>query len=727
MVPPKTHASEETSSAGTMQRDRPNGKRHRSDNNCHQCHRNDKGRIVRCTKCGRRNYCISCITKWYTSLEETDLIEACPGCRHICNCVRCLQSDAAYKDLPVPGLKLWTKDMIHLSKYIVRVLLPSLKELVVEQNMEREEEARIQGLSIRELQLPKVNFNHNDELQCNNCKTLIFDIHRSCMNCSYKLCVSCCSEARDASSQGNGSSGAASRCLGNVNLPSGWELMEKGKIACLPGDMGVCGNGNLELNSIYPGHWLSELLMKADAIAKVSSSDAFEDSEGAQSCLRSARGNGTENETLCRAVSQKENIDDYSHFQWHLSNGEPVNVPDVLSRTLGLSWEPMVMWRACRKSRQTDHSRILDLSVLNCLNWCEERINIHQFFRGYVDGLSDREGKVKILALQGWPPAETFQERLPRHFVEFMRCLPFRHYTDPQARELNMGAKIPNLSHKPDLGPKMCINYGVNQELGFDSVTNLQYALSDRVSVLMHTTASSVHVSQNIGEQGFDDTVGGALWDIFRRQDVPKLEDYLRKHCWEFRCIFSLQQMVHPIHEKAFYLTVEHKRKLKEEYGIEPRTFLQRQGDAVVIPAGCPYQIRYLKSCTNVVVNFMSPEGVCECLRLSKEYRCLPHNHKFKEDKLQVKQITLHAISQAVQYWDTIIVKTSRSVLKLPPIPSSEHKPAFEFMEEQLEIMKSGLQKEGHTLPANLRAELEERIQNLHKRIVSGPGSSSSQ
>ncbi|XP_068663362.1 E3 ubiquitin-protein ligase JMJ24-like isoform X2 [Aristolochia californica] len=63
----------------------------------------------------------------------------------------------------------------------------------------------------------------------------------------------------------------------------------------------------------------------------------------------------------------------------------------------------------------------------------------------------------------------------------------------------------------------------------------------------------------------------GALWDIFRRQDVPKLNEYLRIHWGDFEVPgLSLDASgVHPVHDQAVFLNRDHIQKLKEEYGSQ--------------------------------------------------------------------------------------------------------------------------------------------------------------
>ena len=52
-----------------------------------------------------------------------------------------------------------------------------------------------------------------------------------------------------------------------------------------------------------------------------------------------------------------------------------------------------------------------------------------------------------------------------------------------------------------------------------------------------------------------------------------------------------LKEVIHPIHDQTLYLNAEHKKRLKEEYGVEAWTFEQHLGEVVFIPDGCPHQV----------------------------------------------------------------------------------------------------------------------------------------
>lgn len=94
--------------------------------------------------------------------------------------------------------------------------------------------------------------------------------------------------------------------------------------------------------------------------------------------------------------------------------------------------------------------------------------------------------------------------------------------------------------------------------------------------------------------------------------------------------MYPLLQVSHPLLEQSYYLDEYHKARLKEEFGkyhissfllvlslplrndcnaysvssdVEPWSFDQCVGEAVIIPAGCPYQNR-----KNKVLLFSTPQ-----------------------------------------------------------------------------------------------------------------------
>lgn len=675
---------------------------------CHQCQRNDNGRVVRCRGClergERKRYCIPCIKNWYPNTSEEAMAEACPVCLGNCNCKACLRLGVPVRCLK--NRKIGKDERLEHCKYLVNQLLPYLKRINDEQVTEMVFEARRQGLvDFEELKIEKSNCRVGERMYCNNCKTSIFDFHRSCPGCQYDLCLMCCREIRDGELKGGGEEMVVN--MGKIVQRNGvrtrsvksssskpkfeWKADKDGSIHCPPEHMEGCGKYPLKLRCFFPGNEVMGLVNKAvkiDESYKImhASSETCEEScscinpvDDVKSRKTASRGDSEDNYLFCpRAESIQPK--DFEHFQRHWMRGEPVIVSNALANGSGLSWEPLVMWRAFRQVNNTKHDKDVELQAIDCSDWSFIDVNMHKFFTGYSEGMFDAKHYPKILKLKDWPPSTEFDKRLPRHGTEFVCCLPFEEYTHPTGSTLNLACHLPKTAVKPDMGPKTYIAYGIAQELGCrDSVTKLHCDMSDAVNILTHTAEVTLkpeqlaaieelkrehreqdqkEIFQKYGKSGsepqeeFDDAgEGAALWDIFRVQDVPKLEQYIKNHYREFRHIHSepLQQVVHPIHDQTIYLTVEHKMKLKVEYGIEPWTFVQKLGDAVFIPAGCPHQVRNLKSCIKVAMDFVSPETVGQCFRLTEEFRTLPPDHGASEDKLEVKKMIVHAVFDAVE------------------------------------------------------------------------------
>ncbi|XVE63043.1 hypothetical protein DITRI_Ditri06bG0168000 [Diplodiscus trichospermus] len=142
-----------------------------------------------------------------------------------------------------------------------------------------------------------------------------------------------------------------------------------------------------------------------------------------------------------------------------------------------------------------------------------------------------------------------------------------------------------------------------------------------------------------------------ACWDVFRRQDVPKLIEYVQMHWKDFgKSESAITDSVDcPLYDEVVYLNQYHKQKLRQEFGVVPWSFEQHLGQAVFIPAGCPFQVRNLQSNVQLGLDFLFPESVGEAVRLAEDIRCLPNDHDGKLQILEVGKISLYAASSAIK------------------------------------------------------------------------------
>ncbi|TKV96146.1 hypothetical protein SEVIR_9G410200v4 [Setaria viridis] len=500
--------------------------------------------------------------------------------------------------------------------------------------------------------------------------------------------------------------------LNNIDIKSlvpTWRVSNDGSLTCGPHEAGGCGSSKLVLRRIFKINWIAKLVKSSEEMVNGCKVHDLQDG-----CLSYSDGRrldliGQQNLGLPKC-SNSEDISGncvYSpvledlkhegimHFRKHWIKAEPIVIRKAFEPSLSSIWDPVSIWRGIQEIMDEEMNEDVIVKAVDCSNRSEVDIELKQFIKGYSDGNKGGDGRLLMLKLKEWPRPSVLEEFLLCHRPEFIVNFPLVDFIHPRWGLLNLTAKLPQDALQPEVGMKLLIAYGSRQELGQgDPVMNLTINMDDVVHMLMHAAemhnqcpkrllsngserianGTSAHVNDHspvpnldldVGEREHKHTIShceevkannleesqaGAVWDVFRRQDLPKLNEYLSAHQEEFGASCqAVPSVKYPIYDQTVYLNNYHKKTLKDQYGIEPCTFHQHIGEAVFIPAGCPFQVKNLQSTVQLALNFLSPESLPESVRMAQEIRCLPNGHVAKLKMLEVKKISLYAASSAVR------------------------------------------------------------------------------
>uniref|UniRef100_A0A672K7K1 Lysine-specific demethylase n=1 Tax=Sinocyclocheilus grahami TaxID=75366 RepID=A0A672K7K1_SINGR len=347
---------------------------------------------------------------------------------------------------------------------------------------------------------------------------------------------------------------------------------------------------------------------------------------------------------LC--LQDPSNTNNWKIFRECWKQGQPVLVSGIHKKLKGNLWKPESF------SKEFGDQ---DVDLVNCRNCAIiSDVKVRNFWDGFQvisKRLKGGDGQPMVLKLKDWPPGEDFRDMMPTRFDDLMENLPLPEYTKRDGR-LNLASRLPNFFVRPDLGPKMYNAYG-KRSIG--NTTHCEIAQMTNNFPTLHVLKGD-KVMQTIEEGDVDDMTKrrvyeakekpGALWHIYAAKDAEKIRELLRK-------VGEEQGQENPpdhdpIHDQSWYLDQTLRRRLYEEYGVQGWSIVQFLGDAVFIPAGAPHQVHNLYSCIKVAEDFVSPEHVKHCFRLTQEFRHLSTTHTNHEDKLQVKNIIYHAVKDAV-------------------------------------------------------------------------------
>ncbi|KAI0291970.1 hypothetical protein BC826DRAFT_1020640 [Russula brevipes] len=291
--------------------------------------------------------------------------------------------------------------------------------------------------------------------------------------------------------------------------------------------------------------------------------------------------------------------------------GRPLVVKGVLDKFL-IKWTPQYFIE-----KYSDHG----CTVIDCITEARREVTVGWFF-GLFGKYSERDDS-RVWKLKDWPPSTDFKSAFPELYDDFARAVPIPSYCRRDG-VLNIASHFPPDVVAPDLGPKMYNAFATEDTEGSKGSTRLHMDMADAVNMMVHA------------EPCADGTPGGARWDLFRAEDAPAIRKFLIDR-------FGLANGLDPIHSQQFYLDKQLRAELYAKTGVRSHQVIQRQGEAVFIPAGCAHQVCNLSDCIKVAADFVSPENIERCARLTEEFRAQNLERMWKEDVLQLQTMMWYA------------------------------------------------------------------------------------
>ncbi|KAJ7067853.1 hypothetical protein C8F01DRAFT_1115998 [Mycena amicta] len=295
-------------------------------------------------------------------------------------------------------------------------------------------------------------------------------------------------------------------------------------------------------------------------------------------------------------------------FRHLWARGEPLLVKDV-GKKLKHPWTPEFL-----SANYGTQSCV----TIECQTEKSRNTTVKDFFDtfGKYDDRQNECWKVK-----DWPPLSEFKASCPELYDDFAQAVPIPNYVRRDGVR-NLGSHFPLNTVAPDLGPKM-----------YNAHANLEDTDAVKGSTRLHMDMADALNIMTYGAPDPDGKEGCAAWDLFRAEDSDKLRQFLRGSVPKSDVGLGPD----PIHGQQVYLNDNMRRKLWLEYGVQSYRVYQKAGEAIFIPAGCAHQVRNLSDCIKIAIDFVSPENIARCEKLTKEFRGVNTAKCWKEDVLQLR------------------------------------------------------------------------------------------